>query len=347
MSLSRLDGFRIAGVSTCTPQNVVNNAALGQKFGAVEVRKVMSMAGVQTRRAVDPDVTTADLCFQAARRLLDELGWEPESISGLILVTQSPDYFLPSSSCLIHKWLGLGDQCAAFDVGLGCSGLPYGLYLGATMLKGGGHRRILVLNGDTPTKFTDPDDHATSLLFGDAGSATALETAPDAPPGYFCLQTDGKGYEGLIMRGGGFRNRIPTDPRDYCVSMDGAGIFNFTLTRVPPLIHDTLAFANVGAETVDWFLFHQSNQFIMKHLVKKCGLPLERVPFVLDRFGNTGGPSVGLALTQGVPTDRRGNAARVMMLGYGVGLSWGSALLDLDAGVRLLHSDYDRSMSRL
>jgi 3-oxoacyl-[acyl-carrier-protein] synthase-3 len=266
-------------------------------------------------------------------------------VTGLILVTQSPDYFLPSSSCMAHKWLGLSDQCATFDVGLGCSGYPYGLYLAATMLKAGGQQRILMLHGETPSLFPSADDHATTLLFGDAGSATALESDAAAPAAHFCLQTDGSGYDGLIIRGGAYRDRVPADPRDLRLHMDGAGIFNFTIKRVPPLIKDTLQFANLQTGDVDWYLFHQSNRFIMKHLAKKCGLPEERVPFVLDRFGNSGGPSVALALTQGVPAEPRRDM-RVMMLGYGVGLSWSSALAQIDARAPLEHIAYTGSVAR-
>jgi len=345
MSLSRIDGFRIAGVSTCVPPRVVDNMECGKDYGADEVRKVVAMAGVQQRHVVDHGVTSADLCFEAAERLLERLGWTRESITGLILVTQSPDYFLPSSSCMVHKWLGLRDECAAFDVGLGCSGYPYGLYLAASMLKSGGQQRILMLHGETPSLFTSPEDHATTLLFGDSGSATVLESAEGAAPGYFCLRTDGSGYDGLIMRGGAFRDRIPENPRERFLQMDGAGIFNFTITRVPPLIRDTLEFAGLTVDDIDWFLFHQSNRFIMKHLAKKCGLPEARVPFVLERFGNSGGPSVALALTQGVPaTDRK--TCRAMMLGYGVGLSWGAAIAEIDAMAPLLHSNYTGTVTR-
>jgi 3-oxoacyl-[acyl-carrier-protein] synthase-3 len=340
MSLSRIDGVRIAGISTCVPARSVDNAECGKDYGADEVRKVIAMAGVQRRHVVDDRTTAADLCYEAAVHLLERTGVERGSITGLILVTQSPDYFLPSSSCMVHKWLGLSDQCAAFDVGLGCSGYPYGLYLASTMLRAGGHRRILMLHGETPSRFTSPDDHATTLLFGDAGAATLLELADDAEPSWYCLQTDGQGYEGLIIRGGGFRDRRPADPRDLCLRMDGAGIFNFTIKRVPQLIRDTLEFAGRGVEDVDWYLFHQSNRFIMKHLAKKCGLPEGRVPFVLDRFGNSGGPSVALALTEGVPHDAA-TAQRVMMLGYGVGLSWGSALLTVRPGVPLTNHLYE------
>ena len=345
MSLSRIEGFRIAGVSTCVPPRVVDNMECGKDYGADEVRKVVAMAGVQKRHVVEPGVTSADLCFEAAAALLERLGWAPDSITGLILVTQSPDYFLPSSSCMVHKWLGLSDHCAAFDVGLGCSGYPYGLYLAATMLNSAGQQRILMLHGETPSLFTSPDDHATTLLFGDAGSATAIESAPGSAPGFFCLRTDGSGYGGLIMRGGGFRDRNPANPRERYLEMDGAGIFNFTITRVPPLIRDTLELAGLSVEEIDWFLFHQSNRFIMKHLAKKCGLPEARVPFVLDRFGNSGGPSVALALTQGVPEAGR-TACRVMLLGYGVGLSWGAAIVQIDAQTPLLHSLYNGAVTR-
>src|SRR5690606_29686379 len=135
-------------------------------------------------------------------------------------------------------------------------------------------------------QFTSPDDHATTLLFGDAGSATALEAVADAPGGHFALHTDGSGHAGLIIRGGGFRDRNPANDRDRYLQMDGAGIFNFTILRVPHLIRDTLQLAGLAVEDVDVYAFHQSNRFIMKHLMKKCGLPDERVPMVLDRFGN-------------------------------------------------------------
>lgn len=339
LSQTRLQGIRIAGVSTCVPPRSVDNLDFGKDFGVDEVRKVVSMAGVKHRPVVDAGVTATDLCHEAAVNLIAQLGWERESITGLILVTQSPDYVLPSSACMVHKWMGLSDQCAAFDMGQGCSGYPYGLYIASTMLKAGGHQRILMLNGDTPSRFTSPDDHATSLLFSDAGSATALELTDDDTPSFYTLHTDGAGSDSLIIRGGGFRDRNPVDPRDNFVRMDGAAVFNFTLKRVPPLIRDTLDFAQMSVADVDWFLFHQSNRFIMKHLSKKCGLPEERAPIILENHGNCGGPSVALALTQSL-SGRPARASTVMMLGYGVGLSWGAALARLDADVVLQHSVY-------
>jgi 3-oxoacyl-[acyl-carrier-protein] synthase III len=343
LSLSRIGGFRIAGVATCVPARVADNLDCGSEYGETEVRKVVAMAGVRQRRLSDAGVTSADLCFEAAENLLENIGWARESVTGLILVTQTPDYWLPSTSCVLHKWLGLSDQCAAFDVGLGCSGYPYGLYLAASMLNSGGQQRILVLHGETPSKFTSPDDHATTLLFGDAGSATALETLIGSPEAVFAQHTDGSGYDQLIIRGGGFRDRTPADPRHHFVEMDG--IFNFTVKRVPTLIHDTLAFAGLQVSDIDCFLFHQSNRFIMKHIAKKCGLPEERVPMVLEQFGNSGGASVPLVLTQALAQRPRADM-RVMMVAYGVGLSWSSVLTEVDSEMLVLHADYKGDTAR-
>ncbi len=344
MSRSTVEGFRIAGVATAFPPRVVSNLSEDLGYDPVEVRKVVAMAGVRERRVVDAGVTSADLCFEAAEALLQRLGWERESVTGLIFVTQTPDYWLPSTSCVVHQWLGLSDDCAAFDLGLGCSGYPYGLYLAATMLRAGGQQRILVLHGETPSLFLDPGDHATTLLFSDAGSATALEVSTQGV-GHFCLHTDGSGHAGLIVRGGAFRDRFPADPRDLSLRMDGAGVFNFTLKRVPPLVRDSLALAGRTVEQIDNYIFHQSNRFIMKHLIKKCGLPEERVPLTLEDMGNCGGPSVPVTMTRALP-QQRDKPLELMLLGYGVGLSWGSATLSLDAQAVLIHSDYTGTVSR-
>ncbi len=344
VSQSSIEGFRIAGVSTCVPPRVADNLDPTSRFDPGEVRKVVAMAGVRERRVVDQGVTSADLCFEAASRLLDRLGWARDTVTGLIMVTQSPDYLLPSTSCVLHKWLGLSTDCAAFDIGMGCSSYPYGLYVAASMLRAGGQQRILMLNGDTPSLFVSPDDHATALLFGDAGSATALEASPSGI-GHFVLNTDGQGYEGIIMRGGGFRDRHPADARDLSVRMDGAAVFNFTIKRVPPLIHDALALAKLGVNDVDAYVFHQSNRFIMKHLMKKCELPEGRVPLTIEDTGNCGGPSVPVTLTRRVAAPSQGERT-VMLLGYGVGLSWGAAVVKLDARTLLIHSDYQGTASR-
>jgi 3-oxoacyl-[acyl-carrier-protein] synthase-3 len=331
MALVKTFGARIAAVCTCVPTRRFDNLTDSAEFSDEEIRKVTGMAGVAARRLAGDTVCSSDLCIAAARRALDRLGWTPDSIDALIMVTQTPDYFLPSTACVVHQRLGLADHCAAFDVGLGCSGYPYGMWLASMMLQGGGVRRALVLHGETPTRFSDKADRSVSLLFGDAGSATALEaTGPGSTDAWhYALHSDGSGYNSMIIESGGFRDRFGSDPRKHCVHMNGALIFNFTIKRVPALIDETLAGAGISAGDVDYFIFHQSNQFIMKHLCVKQSLPLEKVPIILKDFGNTGGASIPLTLTQGKLTRPKERALRLMLLGYGVGLSWGSALVDL------------------
>lgn len=332
MAVLKTSGARIAAVCTCVPSQRFDNLRDVADFSEEEVRKVTGMAGVAARRMAGENICSSDLCITAAQRVLNRLNWEPSSVDALIMVTQTPDYFLPSTACVIHHRLGLSDHCAAFDVGLGCSGYPYGIWLAGMMLQGGGIRRALVLHGETPTRFSDKADRSVSLLFGDAGSATALEAVADGTRlnWHYALHSDGSGYNSMIIQSGGFRDRFGTDARKHCVQMNGALIFNFTIKRVPALIDETLVGAGISSDDVDYFIFHQSNQFIMKHLCVKQSVPLEKAPIILKEFGNTGGASIPLTLTQGKLERPPNRALRLMLLGYGVGLSWGSALVDLD-----------------
>jgi 3-oxoacyl-[acyl-carrier-protein] synthase-3 len=338
MSQSTIENCRIAGVASCVPAQVVDNLDVATDFPAAEVRKIVQMAGIRKRHISDSTICSSDLCLAAARDLLEKISWSADSIDALIFVTQSPDYFLPSTACLVHRDLGLSSHCASFDVGLGCSGYPYGLWLGSMMLNFG-HKRVLVLHGETPSLFTHPEDRGTHLLFGDAGSATALEYQAGTTPWYFNLQTDGKGFGDLIIPAGGFRQPKSEQARDYYLSMNGASLFNFTIERVPPLIEDSLRTAELKVSDVDFYIFHQSNQFMMKHLAKKCELPSDNVPIILEEFGNTGGVSVALTVTQALPQTDREKSLQLMLLGYGVGLSWASALVHLDQTACLSHSE--------
>lgn len=341
MAFSTLQNVALRGVATCVPEERVDNAGGIEGVDRTTARKVMAMAGVRYRHISDGSVTATDLCRQACAELLTELAWEAETVDAVILVTQSPDYFLPSSSCLVHRDVGFPASTAAFDVGLGCSGYPYGLWLGAMMLSSG-LERVVVMHGETPSLFCHPEDHATTLLFGDAGSATAMERDDGATPAAFSLHSDGSGFADLIIPGRGFRQPEPADPRDRYLYMNGTNIFSFSLKRVPELIEGTLQKAGSSVEEIDYFVLHQSNRFMMKHLAKKCGLDAARVPIILEDFGNTGGASVPLTLTQGLDEDRK-DPARILALGYGVGLSWSSALFDLARDAPLLHSVYDPS----
>jgi 3-oxoacyl-[acyl-carrier-protein] synthase-3 len=332
MAIVKTSGTRIAGICTCVPSQRFDNVRDTVEFSEEEVRKVTSLAGVVERRVARDSICSSDLCATAARRLLDSLNWDPTSVDLLIMVTQTPDYFLPSTACVVHHRLGLADSCAAFDIGLGCSGYPYGIWLAANAIQSGGVGRALVLHGETPTRFSDKADRSVSLLFGDAGSATALESAGEGSCSdwLYALHSDGSGFNAMIIEAGGFRQRCSPDQRKHSVYMNGALIFNFTVKHVPALIRETLAGAGLSTGDIDYFIFHQSNQFIIKHLCAKQSLPLAKVPIILEHFGNTGGASIPLTLTEGGLVRPRDRSLRLLLLGYGVGLSWASALVELD-----------------
>jgi 3-oxoacyl-[acyl-carrier-protein] synthase-3 len=339
MTISFTSKSKLAGMCSCVPASKINNLTNTTDFPLEEVRKVVAMAGVRERFVSDGTLCSSDLCVAAAKTIINDLDWDPESIGGLIMVTQSPDYFLPSTSCIVHRNLGLSDECASFDVGLGCSGFPYGIWIASMMIQSGGINKVLLLHGETPSRFSEKSDRSVSLLFGDCGSATAIEACDnhESDQWFFKLHTDGSGYEDMIIEGGGFRDRFPKDPRKYSVKMNGANIFNFTIKRVPPLIQDTLEISDLDLNDIDYFVFHQSNQFIIKHLVKKLKIPAEKVPMTLKEYGNTGGASIPLTITQGGIKRPEKRPLKLMLLGYGVGLSWGSALVDLPPDATLSH----------
>lgn len=329
-------GSRIAGLVSCVPSRVVDNAQYFEQFGD-KARDIEKMTGVRERRRVNEDETTADLCQRAAERLLDQLGWARDSVDALFFVTQTPDFRLPATACALQARLGLSTQVIAFDVNLGCSGYPYGLWLAMTTVASGAARRALLLVGDTISKTVDPEDRSTAMLFGDAGTATAIETDADGTA-RFVLGTDGSGERQLIIAEGAYRTSPAVapaaesdaaGPRADALYMDGGAIFNFTLATVPPLVAATLEPAG-GAEQFDAFLFHQANAFMLRHLAKKAKLPTDKVPVNIDRFGNTSNATIPLLMTTDLAERLGTEKMRLGMFGFGVGFSWGAA--DVEVG---------------
>lgn len=328
-------GARIAGLVSCVPRQALDNEGFAAAFGQKAVDDVVKLIGVQSRRQVAPGVTTRDLCREAGTHLLERLGWAPDSVDAILFVSQTPDYRLPATACALQADLGASPACIAFDVNLGCSGYPYGLWLAMSMVQGGAARRVLLAVGDTISRIVDPQDRATALLFGDAGTVTAIEAADGGGPAHFILGTDGRGAGNLIVPQGGFRDPVAgsdarLDGRKLdALYMDGGEIFNFTLRAVPPLVERTLELAGADADRHDAFLFHQANLFMLKHLAKKAKLPLDKVAMNIDRYGNTSSASIPLLMTTDLSDSLRQSARRVAMFGFGVGYSWASASLEV------------------
>lgn len=319
-------GVRIAGQVCAVPRRVVSNEFFEGTFARREIDDVVKMIGVHERRWVEPGQTTSDLCLLAARDLIAELGWDPGEIGLIVLVTQTSDYALPASACVLHGKLGLGPRCAAFDVNLGCSGYVYGLWLVSQLLQAHSTKRALLLVGDT-SYYSDHRDRSTALLFGDAGCATGIESAEGAPDWRFVLGTDGAGARNLMVPKSGTRQEQPDEERmtgrdPSKLFMDGGEIFNFTLRAIPPLQQALLAYSETDVAAFDAFLFHQANAFMIKHLAKKLKLPSDRVPMNMARFGNTSSASVPLLMCDEIAESLRSRAMRLAMFGFGVGYSW-------------------------
>ena len=238
----------------------------------------------------------------------------------------------------MHQRLGLATDAAVFDVNLGCSGYTYGLWLASSLLRGQVNR-VLLLVGDTCSKFTSDQDRSTFPLFGDAGAATIIEKDPDAGSAHFVLGSDGGGAENLIIKAGGFRDprRGPALQRvegadgnwrrDDELFMNGQEVFTFTLKRVSPLVSELMEYSSNEIENVDHFVFHQANEFMLKHLGKKAGIPEEKMPLTMANFGNTSSASIPLTICQKLKDNFATGKPKLAMFGFGVGLSWGAAMI--------------------
>jgi len=332
-------GVRIRGVASAVPDRIVTSADEAAAFGAAEMEKIASTTGIRERRVAPEGICTSDLCVAAADTLFERTGVARDSIDAIILVTQTPDYVLPATACSLHGRLGLTTGCAAFDVNLGCSGYTYGLWMAAHLIAGGGATRVLLLAGEIATRRVNPLDRSARPLFGDAGTATIVEADPAASEIRFVFGTDGSGQNDLYIPAGGFRlphaaaagdARIGDDgnPRRLVdLHMDGSAVFVFTLDRVVPLIREAIRDASWAVGEVDAAVFHQANEFMLKHIARAVKLPWEKVPCSLGRFGNTSSASIPLTMTTALARDGAIPAAKVLLAGFGVGLSWCSATL--------------------
>jgi len=298
--------------------------------------------GVETRRVAPKGVTTADLCMTAAEKLLDELKWDRQEIELLVFVSQSRDYLVPTTACIVQDRLGLSHSCIAYDVGLGCSGYVYGLSMVGSMMQSGAIKKALLMVGDISTLTTSYRDKSTYPLFGDVGTVTALEYDTGAKPMLFNLQTDGSGYKALIIQDGGARNKMSRKSFDIKkvskgihrsrlnLELDGIEVFNFSLREVVPNIKILLKHKEKTMDDVDYLVFHQANRLINETLRKMLKVAPEKVPYSIREYGNTSGSSVPLTMVTQLRDQLTKGRVKLLLSAFGVGLSWGSVLLETD-----------------
>ncbi len=327
----------IKGISYYLPEMVVSNEELLKEFPEWSVDKVAAKVGVNSRHLASAEETAGDLAEKAARKLFDEYNIDPKSIDFVMLCTQSPDYFLPSTSCILQNRLGIPTSAGAFDYNLGCSGCVYGLAIAKGLVSAGIAKNVLLLTAETYQKYLHPLDKSNRSIFGDGAAACLISTEGFAEIGEFSLGTDGSGAENLILRSGAARQPQKTSlettdddghiRRDDYLYMDGSSIFNFTLEAVPAMMKQILEKNRLQKDEVDYYVFHQANKFMLNTIRKVCTLPKDNFYINLEETGNTVSSTVMIALKDNIINGSIHSGMSVMVSGFGVGLSWGGTIL--------------------
>ncbi len=291
---------------------------------------------------MDPGVTAGDLCCKAAEDLIRGLGWNAEDIDCLIFVSQTQDYILPATSCVIQGKLGLPDSCCCCDISYGCSGWVYGLRVVSSVLSSGVMKKGLLLVGDTTTTFKSAKDKTARPLFGDAGTATAVEYDPKAEDMKFALYANGRKFDAIIVPDGGCRkpfsasSLVETEYEEGVVrtplhsAMNGMDVFSFGITKGPEVTKDIIEFAGETVDDVDFFIFHQANRFMNEKIRKKLKIDEEKVPYSMKDFGNVSCATIPLTIDYRFKDVAELKGKEMVATAFGVGLSWGSAIFRLN-----------------
>ncbi len=345
MAFFNLQNIKISAVASAVPTEKVKVESFSDRFGIEYIEKFMESTGVLEFRRTKKYQTASDLAYVAAEHIIKKKDIDRDSIGAIVFIAHSTDYRRPATACVLHKRLGLNKYCAAFDIGLACSAVPYGLYTLGSMMECSDVKRALLLVGETPNKITNPQDKSSTMLIGEGGGAFLLEKdfgECELKGVTGMCKSDGNGYRAIILPGGGFRN--PDAPKNvfewadgnkrslYDVTMQGDDVFSFTISSVPRTIKEYLALINSDINSFDCLAFHQANKFILNLLCKKLKGDMNKMPLCLNKYGNTSAASIPLLLsdTYGDCTDNR--IINTLMSGFGVGLSWGVCSAKLSIG---------------
>jgi 3-oxoacyl-[acyl-carrier-protein] synthase-3 len=339
MAILEFSNVGISAMAACVPKTVINNYEYTQYFNKEDVKKVVDKIGVYERRFADEKTTSSDLCFAAAEKLLNDNNVDRSEIDLLIFISQTPDYRMPATSIILQERLGLNKNTIAFDISLGCSAFMYGLSVVYSLINQKGIRKALLLNGETRSRVYSPKDRKTAFIFGDAGVAALIENNDKFKNSYFSLNSDGSKADYIMIKGGGYRNpssietlkekvvdeygNIRNDEQGY---MRGEDVFNFVIIEVPRDIKNLLNYASVSKDDIDYFVFHQANNFINNHIAKRLKFDKRKIPSSMSKYGNTSSVSIPLTIISELKDCLDGDN-KLLLSGFGVGLSWGTAIV--------------------
>jgi 3-oxoacyl-[acyl-carrier-protein] synthase-3 len=329
---------RIAAIATHVPERVLSNEELAALYPSWPAAKILDKTGIRERRIAAPDETASDLAFAAAERLFASGAAKREEIDFLIFCSQASDYVLPTTACLLQSRLGLRREIGALDVNLGCSGFVYCLSLAAGLIAAGAAANILILTADTYSKYIHDLDKSVRTLFGDGAAATLVNAGDgSARIGPFLFGTDGEGARDLIVETGAHRRprcaETAIEVADASgnvrsadnLYMDGARVMSFTLKEVPKAYHELMARAGVAEHEVDYVVLHQANRFMLDALQKKMAVPDAKLPRHFEMIGNTVSSTIPFVLAKLMEDGLMAPGTRIMLIGFGVGLSWAGA----------------------
>jgi len=331
-------GCKIRNIECFLPDKIVNSSQLTDLSDTLTAEKIEAKIGIRERRVVAANETALDLAYEAAKKVLKD--YDRDRIDFIILCTQSPDYFLPTSACILQDKLDLRINIGAFDFNLGCSGYVYGLALSKAVVNGGLAKAVLFVTSETYTKHIHEKDIGNRIIFGDGAAATLIERHEQEHILEFCLGTDGKGWKNLIVANGGMRNKCDPSAEmnvdefngfrsDNHLYMNGPAIFNFTLETVPKLVDDVLKKNGLDRDEIDYFIFHQANKYIIDYLREKIGIPEKKFFSNILLTGNTGSTTIPLALKESIDNHSISPESTVLLCGFGVGYSWGATIIKI------------------
>lgn len=342
MGLSKFKDIGISGLSAAVPKNIIRNYEHDIYFDRAEIKEVVDKIGVIERRFADEDTCSSDLCFEAAENLIQDMNINREEIDLLIFISQTPDFRMPATSILLQQRLNLPVSTIAFDINLGCSAFLYGLNIAYSMIASGSVRNALILDGETRSKVYSQKDRKTAFLFGDAGVAAFVEKNSKFRDSFFSLNSDGSRESLIKIPAGGYRNmsseetlkekvideygNIRSDEQAY---MNGADVFNFVIREIPRDFKRLVEYSETDLSSIDYFVFHQANSYINGFLAKKLKLPNEKIPSTIQKFGNTSSVSIPLTIVSELKNNLKDKKS-LLLSGFGVGLSWGTALIGVE-----------------
>ncbi|WP_242157542.1 3-oxoacyl-ACP synthase III family protein [Aestuariivivens sediminis] len=328
----------IQAISYYLPSNQLDNAVIETQFPEWSIAKIAEKTGIENRRIAADDETSGDMAVKAAEKLFRENSIDRSTIDYLILCTQSPDHFLPTTACIVQEKLGLQTSVGAFDMNLGCSGFVYGLGIAKALIVSRQAKNVLLITSETYSKFIHPMDKSNRTIFGDAAAATLISSEHGfAEIGEFEYGTDGKGAENLIVKNGALRSPVTEKEAvideygnynsDNHLYMNGTEIFLFTLESVPKLISKTVTKNNLNKDNIDLFILHQANRFMLQSLQKKCKIPNSKFYIKMEHCGNTVSSTIPIALYHAQNENRIQNDNTILLAGFGVGYSWAGTIL--------------------